>query len=80
MCDDDRCGSLEVYASCAMSIGLGFGSLQVYAICAIMVSLEVWKSGSLHVGCDDDKFGCSEVYTLCAMMIGLDVLRSTHCV
>ena len=26
----------------------------------MMISLEVWKFGSLHIVCDDDKFGSLE--------------------
>ena len=39
-----------------------FGSLQVYTLCVMMISLEVWKFGSLHIVCDDAKFGSLEVY------------------
>ena len=32
----------------------------------MMISLEVWKFGSLHIVCDEDKFGSLEVYkTIC---------------
>ena len=65
-----------------------FGSLEVYMLCVMMISLEVWKIGSLHIVCDDDKFGSLEVwrfgglevYTSCVMMISLEVWRFTHCV
>ena len=30
-------------------------------LCVVMISLEVWKFGSLHGVCDDDKFGSLEV-------------------
>ena len=33
-----------------------FGSLEVYTLCVMMISLEVWKFGSLCIACDDDKF------------------------
>ena len=49
-------------------------------LCAMMISLEVRKFESLHVGCDDDKFGSLEVYKLRLMMIGLEVWTFTHCV
>ena len=39
----------------------------------MMISLEVWKFGSLHIVCDDDKFGSLEVCILCVMMISLKV-------
>ena len=39
-----------------------FGSLEVYTLCVMMISLEVWKFGSLHIVCDDDKFGSLEVW------------------
>ena len=42
-----------------------------------MISLELRRSGSLHIVCDDDKFGSLEVYTLCVMMISLEVWKST---
>ena len=44
----------------------------------MMISLEVWKFGSLHVVCDDDKFGSLEVYMLCVMMISSEVWKSTN--
>ena len=43
----------------------------------MMISLEVWKFGSLQIVCDDDKFGSLEVYTLCVMMISLEVWKFT---
>ena len=57
-----------------------FGSLEVYILCVMMISLEVWKFGSLQNVCDDDKFGSLEVYRLCVMMISLEVWKFTNCV
>ena len=42
-----------------------------------MISLEVRRSGSLHIVCDDDKVGSLEVYTMFATMISLEVWRFT---
>ena len=47
MCDADKFGSLEVNKPC---------------LYALMISLEVWKSGRLHIVCDADKFGRLEIY------------------
>ena len=57
-----------------------FGSLEVYTLCVMMISLEVWKFGSLHIVRDDDKFGSLEVYILCVMLISLEVWKFTCCV
>ena len=50
-----------------------FGSLEVYIWCVIMISLQLWKFGSLHIVCDDLKFGSLDVYTLCVMLTSLEV-------
>ena len=48
-----------------------FGSLEVYMLCVMILSLEVWKFGSLYVVCDDDKFVCGGY---------MKVWKFTHCV
>ena len=56
-----------------MMIRLELWNLEVYVLCAMMISLDVWKYGSLCVVCDDCKFGSLEVCILCVMMIRLEV-------
>ena len=68
MCDDDRFGSLEVYALCVMSIGLEvceFTSLHNLCENDKFGGSEVWKL---------------KIYMLGVMMIILEVWKSTCCV
>ena len=45
----------------------------------MMISLEVWKFGSLHVVCDDDKFGSLHVLCDDDKLGSLEVWKFTHC-
>ena len=45
----------------------------------MMISLEVWKFGSLHVVCDDDKSGSLHVLCDDDKLGSLEVWKFTHC-
>ena len=65
--------------------------METYKVVNGLISLEVWKFGSLRnckwtdkfgsleVVCDD-KFKSLEVYKLCVVMISLEVYKFTCCV
>ena len=57
-----------------------FGSLEVYILCVAMMSMEVWKFGSLHVVCDDNTFGSLHIVCDDDKFGSLEVWRFTHCV
>ena len=42
-------------------------------MCVTMISLKVWRFGSLHIVRDDDNFGSLEVCKFCMMMISLEI-------
>ena len=52
-----------------------FGSLEVYKIVNGLISLEVYKSGSLQNCKWTDKFGSLEVYKIANGLISLEVYK-----